>query len=98
LPAATIRFYVGDATADVLHVPKAGWTKNLFGPLAELSRRVYLEELHRRLLQGLSEKIGFGMLSLAVRAERYDDRPRFQVPTSLAPRWNIPPYKGPGGS
>jgi hypothetical protein len=59
---------------------------------------VELEELHHRLLQGLSEKIGFGMLSLAVRAERYGDRPPFEVPTSLAARWKIPSYKGPGGS
>jgi mpaB/rubber oxygenase-like protein len=98
LPAATVRFYVGDATADLLDVPKADWTENLFGPLADLSRRVSLEELHRHLLQGLSEKIGFGMLSLAVRAERYGDRPPFEVPTSLAARWKIPSYKGPGGS
>ncbi len=98
LPATTVRFYVGDATADLLNVPKADWTENLFGPLADLSRRVSLEELHRRLLQGLSEKIGFGMLSLAVRAERYGDRPPFEVPTSLAARWEIPAYKGPGGS
>ncbi len=97
LPAATVRYYVGDATADLLSVPQADWTKNLFGPLADLSRRVSLEELHRRLLQSVSERIGFGMLSLAVKAERYGDRPPFQVPTSLAARWNIPPYKGPGG-
>jgi hypothetical protein len=98
LPAATVRYYVGDATADLLQVPQADWTKYLFGPLSDLSRRVSLDELHRRLLQRLSEKIGFGMLSLAVRAERYGDRPAFQVPTSLAARWNIPPYKGPGGT
>ena len=98
LPAATVRYYIGDATADLLEVPKADWTKNLFGPLAELSRRVSLEKVHRRLLQAVSEKIGFGMLSLAVKAERGGDRPAFQVPTSLAARWNIPPYKGPGGT
>jgi hypothetical protein len=97
-PAATVRYYVGDATADLLQVPKADWTKNLFGPLADLSRRMSLEDLHRRFLQGLSEKIGFGMLSLAVRAERYGDRPPFAIPTSLATRWNIPPHKGGGGN
>ncbi len=98
LPAATVRYYVGDATADLLQVPKADWTKNLFGPLADLSRRVSLEELHRRMLQGLSEKIGFGMLSLAVRAERYGDRPPFAIPTSLATRWSMPPYRGGAGT
>ena len=98
LPAATVRYYVGDATADLLDVPKADWTKNLFGPLAALSRRVSLEKVHRRLLQAVSEKIGFGMLSLAVQAERGGDRPAFEVPTSLAARWNIPPHRGPGGT
>jgi ER-bound oxygenase mpaB/B'/Rubber oxygenase, catalytic domain len=98
LPASTVRYYVGDATADMLSVPKADWTRMLFGPLADLSRRFSLEELHRRLLQGLSQKIGFGMLSLAVKAERYGDRPAFGVPTSLAARWNVPPYSGPGGT
>ena len=98
LPASTVRYYVGDATADLLGVPKANWTRNLFEPLGDLSRRVSLEKLHHRLLQALSTKVGFGMLSLAVRAERYGDRPAFAVPTSLAARWNIPPYRGPGGS
>ena len=97
LPAAP------SATTSGIH--SAAWrsprriaTKNLFGPLADLSRRVSLEKVHRRLLQAVSTKIGFGMLSLAVQAERGGDRPAFEVPTSLAARWNIPPYKGPGGT
>jgi hypothetical protein len=98
LPATTVRYYVGDATADLLDVPEADWTRNLFGPLADLSRRVSLETLHRRLLRAVSQRIGFGMLSLAVRAERYGGRTPFQVPTSLAARWNIPPYRGPEGN
>jgi hypothetical protein len=98
LPATTVRYYIGDATADLLDVPKADWTRNLFGPLADLSRRVSLDEMHHRLLQALSQKIGFGMLSLAVHAERYGDRARFAIPTSLATRWNIPPYRGPEGN
>ena len=95
LPAATVRYYIGDTTADLLDVPKADWTKNLFGPLADLSRRMSLEKVHRRLLQAVSEKIGFGMLSLAVQAERGGDRPAFQVPTSLAARWTSRPTKAP---
>jgi hypothetical protein len=98
LPASTVRYYVGDEAADILGVPKADWTRLLFEPLADVSRRLSLEELHRHLLRGLSDRIGFGMLSLAVRAERYGGRPAFEVPTSLAARWNIPPYSGPGGS
>jgi len=98
LPASTVRYYVGDDTANLLNVPRSDWTRLLFGPLADVSRRLSVEELHRRLLQGFSQRVGFGMLSLAVRAERYGGRAAFQVPTSLASRWNLPPYRGPGGS
>lgn len=100
LPASTVRYYVGDATADLLDVPPAGWTRLMFRPLADISRRLSLERLHHHLLSALSERIGFGMLTLAVRAERYGGRPAFQVPTSLAARWNLPlsNQSGPGGS
>jgi hypothetical protein len=100
LPASTVRYYVGDETADLLAVPPAGWTELMFRPLANVSRKLSLERLHHRLLRALSERIGFGMLTLAVRAERYGGRPAFQVPTALAARWNLPDsnQRGPGGS
>jgi hypothetical protein len=100
LPASTVRYYVGDETADLLGVPPADWTRLVFRPLAEVSRKLSLERLHRHLLNALSERIGFGMLALAVRAERYGGRPAFQVPTSLAARWDLPvqSQSGPGGS
>lgn len=100
LPASTVRYYVGDATADILGVPPADWTRLIFRPLATASRTLSLERLHRHLLRSLSDRIGFGMLALAVRAERYGGRPAFQVPTSLAARWDLPVelQSGPGGS
>ncbi|HWD55440.1 MAG TPA: oxygenase MpaB family protein [Acidimicrobiales bacterium] len=100
LPSSTVRYYVGDDTADLLGVPPADWTKVIFRPLADLSRRVSLERLHRQLLTTLSERIGFGMLSLAVKAERYGNRAAFRVPTSLAARWNLSSdsQSGPAGS
>ncbi len=94
MPATTVRFYVGDVTADYLGVPPSDWTKVLFHPLADVTRRVSLDRLHRRFLAGLSNHIGFGMLALAVRAERYGNRPAFEVPTSLATRWNFQPPTG----
>jgi hypothetical protein len=100
LPAATIRYYVGDETADLLSVPPGDWTRLMFHPLADVSRKLSLERLHHRFLSALSERIGFGMLALAVRAERYGGRPAFQVPTSLAARWDLPVenQRGPGGT
>jgi hypothetical protein len=100
LPASTVRYYVGDGTADLLGVPRSDWTRLMFRPLADVSRKLSLERLHGHLLRALSQRIGFGMLSLAVRAERYGGRPAFQVPTSLAARWELPVrnQSGPGGS
>ncbi len=91
LPASTVRFYVGNDTADKLGVPPSDWTRFLFGPMADVSRRMSLGWLHDHVLRALSDRIGFGMLSLAVRAERYGGRPAFAVPTSLATRWNLSP-------
>ncbi len=96
IPATTVRFYVGDTTADYLGVPPSDWTRVFFRPLADLTRLTSAERLHRRFLAGLSNRIGFGMLTLAVRSERYGGRPAFQVPTSLATRWNFQPPTGPG--
>jgi hypothetical protein len=98
LPATTLRFYVGDETADILGVPPSDWTRSLFGPLASVSRRLSAERLHRRFLAGMSDRIGFGMLALAVRAERYGGRASFEVPSSLATRWNFSPTAAPGAA
>ncbi len=38
LPASTVRFFVGDTTADYLSVPPSDWTKVFFGPLKRLTR------------------------------------------------------------
>ena len=89
LPATTVRYYVGDSTADLLGVPPADWTRMIFAPLRTLTRLVSAERAHRRLLRGLSDRIGFGMLQLAVDAERSPGRAPFAVPTELADRWGL---------
>jgi hypothetical protein len=90
LPAATVRYYVGNDTADLIGVPTADWTRFLFAPLADLTRTLSLGWLHQRFLRVFSDRVGVGMLSLAVRAERFGGRPAFAVPTGLAERWNLP--------
>ncbi len=91
LPAATVRYYVGNDTADLIGVPPADWTRFLFAPLADLTRTLSLGWVHQRFLRVFSDRVGVGMLSLAVRAERFGGRPAFAVPTGLAARWNLPP-------
>jgi hypothetical protein len=89
LPATAVRFYVGDDTADLLGVPPANWTRAMFGPLAQVTRVLSMERAHRRLLDGLSDRLGLGMLQAAVRAERTGGRAPFAIPTELAGRWGV---------
>lgn len=89
LPASAIRFYIGDATADLLEVPSADWTLRLFSPLARLTRVTTYVKAHGRLRHSLSSRMGQAMLDAAVRAERGGNRPNFQIPTTLADRWNV---------
>jgi hypothetical protein len=91
LPAATVRYYVGNDTADFIGVPPADWTRFLFAPLADLTRTLSLGWMHQRFLRVFSDRVGTGMLSLAVRSERFGGRPAFAVPTGLAERWNLSP-------
>jgi ER-bound oxygenase mpaB/B'/Rubber oxygenase, catalytic domain len=83
LPASTVRWYIGNATADLLRVPASDWTRVLFGPMARLSRIVSAERAHQRILLGVSERFGRGMLTLAVDAERGGDRAAFDIPEEL---------------
>jgi hypothetical protein len=84
LPASTVRWYIGDTTADLVKVPAGDWTRVLFAPLTRLTRVLSVERAHRRLLVGLSERFGWGMLTLEVDAERRGDRARFEIPEELA--------------
>jgi ER-bound oxygenase mpaB/B'/Rubber oxygenase, catalytic domain len=83
LPGTAIRWYVGDATADLIGVPPADWTRVVFGPLAALTRRVSAVGVHRRFLAGFSERFGRAMLTAAVDAERGGDRAPFSIPEEL---------------
>jgi ER-bound oxygenase mpaB/B'/Rubber oxygenase, catalytic domain len=89
LPGTTIRYYMGDAAADLLGIPPADWTRSLFGPLARLTRLMSAERAHRRFLSSWSDRFGRGMLQLAVDAERGGQRPPFAIPTELADRWGV---------
>ena len=95
-PASTVRYYVGDDTANLLNVPEVG-LDGLFGPLADVSRRLSVEELHRRLLRGLSQRIGFGMLSVAVRRSATAAGPHSRCRRRSRAALETPPYSGPAG-
>ena len=86
LPAAAVRWYIGDKAADFIAVPRADWTKALFGPLAAATRVLSATPLHQGVLRGFSDRFGRAMLTLAVTAERGGDRASFAIPEELAAR------------
>lgn len=90
LPAAAVRWYIGDEAADFIAVPRADWTKALFGPLAAVTRVMSATPLHQGMLRGFSDRFGRAMLTLAVTAERGGDRASFSIPEELAARGVTP--------
>lgn len=96
---ATVRWYVGDDTADLLEVERNGWTRVLRGPVALLSDAANPD-------QRGPGRVGAGSRTLVVRAYRWvmtqiggfalkgfleanrpgDGRPAFAIPTELRPK------------
>jgi hypothetical protein len=97
LAATTVRFYIGDETADLLAVPSSDWTRLMFGPLARLTKMLSAERAHRRLLARFSNRAGLALLQLAIDAGRSGGRPPFAVPTVLADRWGVSVTGAPRG-
>jgi hypothetical protein len=89
LPATTVRYYLGDGTADLLAVPASNWTRHLFQPLGLLARLDSFEKAHDRLRAAVSRRMGRTFLQFLLSADRGEGRPGFQVPTHLADRWGI---------
>jgi hypothetical protein len=54
-----------------------------------LARLNSFELAHDRLRAAVSRRMGRSLLRLAVRSDRGDGRPAFQIPTHLADRWGI---------
>ena len=97
MPATTVRFYVGDDDGGLSRGAAVGLDQGALPPVGRPDAAhvggAAAPALPRGALQTTSAS---GMLALAVRAERFGDRPAFEVPTSLAARWNFRPPTRPG--
>jgi hypothetical protein len=82
-PVALMRLYISDPTADILGVPKAGWTRVFLGPMRDLCRKVSLHEAHDRGMRGLAGWVSRRVLTGFVHFERHGDRPTFTIPDHL---------------
>lgn len=93
MPASAIRWYIGDEPADMIGIPRADWTRHLFGPLASMTRVMSAGRIRSGISPAFSEWFGRGMLTLAVDAERGGDRAQFAIPTELAGMLRVKPRR-----
>lgn len=89
LPAAGIRHYLGNETADLLGVPAADWTRVFF---------VFMQHSDSLLGQAMSRVPGMGLagstlgrllLEGFLKAERHGDRPQFEISDELRQAWGM---------
>jgi hypothetical protein len=83
MPVSMVRFFLGDATADLLGVPPADWTRELMAPLRLLGWAT--SETHGRvpLLARLTESYGATVVDGLLRMERSGHRAEFRIPEAL---------------
>jgi hypothetical protein len=91
LAVSTMRLFIGDTTADLLHVPKANWTRHLVGGMRRISHRMSLVTMHDKMVRRVVSRLSRFTLQGFVEHERHGGRPRFVVPDHLSPKWDIPP-------
>lgn len=91
LAVSTMRLFIGDPTADLLHVPKANWTRHLVGGMRGISHRMSLATMHDKMVRRVVSRLSRFTLQGFVEHERHGGRPKFVVPDHLSPKWDIPP-------
>ncbi len=88
-PAAGIRHFLGDQTADLLGVPKANWTRWFF-TFVQVSDTLF-DQTWGRLpgVPNLSAALGLRMLGGFELTERDGDRASFQIADELRAAWGM---------
>jgi hypothetical protein len=83
MPINTIRFFIGDAIADMLEIPPADWTQQLLRPLPLLGRFAGEAQARVPFLTQLTEQFGCAMMDGLMRMERGGRRAEFHMPVAL---------------
>jgi hypothetical protein len=89
LSSTLIRHLVGDATAELVAVPAADWTRVLVGPLKLLGWVMDEGDEANVVSAKLAELFGRKLLEGIVWVSRGDERPPFRIPESLRQSWNV---------
>jgi len=89
LPATAVRYFVGDDVADLLGVPPGDWTRAIFVPARLLHMGLSSAERHEVVMAKAAQWFGRAIWEGIVARERDYARPTFELPASMAERWNI---------
>jgi uncharacterized protein (DUF2236 family) len=90
MPVALMRHLIGDATADLLAVPKADWTRLLMGPLKVLGWVTdTMVEIQGRQAERLTELFGRKVVEGLFWVNRGPERVPFRLPTVLRESWDV---------
>jgi hypothetical protein len=83
LPINTMRFFMGDAIADMLEIPPADWGQQLLRPLPLLGRFAGQAQARLPFLTQLAEQFGCAMMDGLMRMDRGGKRAEFHMPVAL---------------
>jgi len=86
MPVNTIRFFIGDPTADLLEIPPADWAQHLLRPLPLLGRLTGEAQARLPFLTQLAEQFGCAMVDGLMRMGRGGKRVEFHMPAALRKR------------
>lgn len=86
-PAVLIRELVGTATADLLNVPQADWTKMFVGPFRMLGHLVDETGDRSALITKVSSLVSYRILDGLIWFHRGEKKAPFHIPESLQHRW-----------
>ncbi len=89
LPASGVRYFLGDADADLLGIAPANWTRHLFAVMRRLDGPV--DRLLTRLpgQHRLSAVLGRRVVTGLETVERGPGRPRFEISEELRAAWGV---------
>ncbi|MEP7189061.1 MAG: oxygenase MpaB family protein [Roseiflexaceae bacterium] len=90
MPINTMRFFMGDAIADMIEIPPADWGQQLLRPLPLLGRFAGEAQARLPFLTQLTEQFGCAMMDGLMRMERGGKRAEFHMPVALRKQGNAP--------
>jgi len=85
LVPATVHWFVGADTAEMIGVRSSPWTLLLEGPAGWLSDAIHLDEQHNQFVRTIMRHSGSVAIKAFMNGNRGENRPSFGIPDELAP-------------